>query len=428
MPMTRCDSWPALTIAILVIVANLAGCGGDDPPADTGQTPIVDETAQGSGADEASSTTVPGSQKATPSSPDPVLAIRSVLEGVRDSRGEAIWEFLPDRYQKDINSLVRELAGRMDAATWARTVKSLRRVVAMAKAKKDLLISNPGLPLQEIDQKQLGENWPTLLGLFTTILDSELADTARMAEFDGQSFFSTTGTRFLKQLRSLSATGTSDPLGRLAQAEITVVEKGQETALVRIVGSDDTEPTQPSQFLLIDGKWFPAQLSASIEESLRLARKSVNAMPQATSGTPPKNWTAILDALDSATAALEKANSTDAFNKSLADAQLALVPLLARTAASPTRPSSIETTITVLIQGTLDETARKDHIAALRTLAKSEEVPDVTSSNDATTVILTTSQPLQAIVDGIKFGKVSRIDERKRSITVIPGQRNKPGA
>ena len=76
-----------------------------------------------------------------------------------------------------------------------------------------------------------------------------------------------------------------------------------------------------------------------------------------------------------------------------------------------------------MLQGALDEKARRDHIATLRILAKSDEVPDVTSSNAATTVILSTSQSLQTLVDGIKFGKVTRIDERKRTITVVPGQR-----
>ena len=60
--------------------------------------------------------------------------------------------------------------------------------------------------------------------------------------------------------------------------------------------------------------------------------------------------------------------------------------------------------------------------------AKGDDAPDVTSSNDATTVILTTTQSIQSIVDGIKFGKVTRIDERKRTITVVPGQLNKPGS
>ena len=85
------------------------------------------------------------------------------------------------------------------------------------------------------------------------------------------------------------------------------------------------------------------------------------------------------------------------------------------------------TTITVVLQGAMDEKARRDHIAALRTLSKHQEAPDVTSSNDATTVILTTTQSIQSIVDGIKFGKVTRVDERKRTITIRPGQLNKPG-
>ena len=148
-------------------------------------------------------------------------------------------------------------------------------------------------------------------------------------------------------------------------------------------------------------------------------------MPAAGTDASRKKWLAVLDALDTSAASLQKADSPEAFNKALADAQLAVIPLLvaASTQSDEPRGSNVATSITVVLQGAIDEKARRDHIATLRILAKSDEVPDVTSSNDATTVILSTSQSIQTLVDGIKFGKVTRIDERKRTITVVPGQR-----
>ena len=65
--------------------------------------------------------------------------------------------------------MIRDFAGKMDAAVWDRTFVSLKRLVDVIRSKKNLLINNPGLPLRQIDQKQLDENWPALVGLYQAV-------------------------------------------------------------------------------------------------------------------------------------------------------------------------------------------------------------------------------------------------------------------
>ena len=404
-------------------VLGTIGCGGEGSDSIPSAAPGGGtQSATGSSADpkaEASAKVDAG---------EPELAVRAVLEGVRDGKASPIWTFLPSRYQRDINRLVQDFAGRVDAEVWDRAFVTFKRLLDVARSKKDLLINNPGLALREIDQKQLDENWPALLGLFDTLLTSELKEVKTLKTFDGQKFFAGTGTRFLDQLRTLSSTDASDPLGDLATSKISVLDRGPETARLQIgaAGTPET-PSPPRQFIVIDGQWFPSELAADLQEALRLGRVSVEAMPRAGTAESRKSWLAVLDALDTAATALEKANTVESFNKALADAQLKVIPLLATSSSDEPRNSKLVTTITVILQGAMDEKARRDHIAALRTLSKHQEAPDVTSSNDATTVILTTTQSIQSIVDGIKFGKVTRVDERKRTITIRPGQLNKPG-
>ena len=422
--------WGLLLVLLAVGAYGLVGCGGDtDNPGDS-RVPTGDNGPPAEQTDGRPATVKPGDSKGDPTAEDPSLAVRRVLQGVQDGNAAAIWTFLPSRYQRQINALVRNFAGKMDAKIWNRTFVSLKRLVDIARTKKGLLIDNPGLPLRELDQKQLDENWPALLELFDTLLTSELKDVKTLATFDGKAFSAGTGTQFLKQLRAISSNEQGDPLGQLADSQITVVDRTSDQARLRIGEAEPTEgeeppPLPPSQFIVIDGQWFPSDLSAALDETLRLGNDSIAAMPEAGTAASRKKWLAVLDALDTSATALEKADSPDAFNKALADAQLAVIPLLvaASTPADEPRTSNVATSITVVLQGSIDEKARRDHIATLRILAKSDEVPDVTSSNDATTVILSTSQSIQVIVDGIKFGKVTRIDERKRTITVVPGQR-----
>ena len=413
-------------------LVGLCGCGMMGMLGCGGETSDPVESASSSGGPKSAAGAAADPKAAVPTTVDagePDQAVRAVLEGVRDGKASAIWAFLPSRYQRDINRLVQDFAGRVDAEVWNRTFVTLKRLLEVARSKKELLINNPGLALREIDQKQLDEHWPALLGLFDTLLTSELKEVKTLKTFDGKEFFAGTGTRFLEQLRSLSSTDASDPLGGLATSRISVIDRGPETARLQIgeAGTPET-PSPPRQFIVIDGQWFPSELAADLDEALRLGRASVESMPRAGTAESRKSWLAVLDALDTAATALEKADTVESFNKALADAQLKVIPLLATSSSNEPRESSVVTTITVVLQGAMDEKARRDHIAVLRTLANSKDVPDVTSSNDATTVILTTAQSIQSIVDGIKFGKVTRIDERKRTITVRPGQRNKPGS
>ena len=418
-----------LVLALFAVgVFGLVGCGGNTNVPGDSKGEKLDNGPRVDAADGQPATSEAGDAKDIPVAEDPSLAVRRVLQGVQDGQAAAIWAFLPSRHQKEINSLVRNFADKMDAKIWNRTFVSLKRLVDIARTKKGLLINNPGLPLRELDQKQLDENWPALLELFDTLLTSELKDVKTLATFDGKSFSAGTGTQFLKQLLAISSNEQGDPLGQLADSKITVVDRTSDQAHLHIgevqpIEGEATVP--PSQFIVIDGQWFPSDLSAALEETLRLGNDSIAAMPAAGTDASRKKWLAVLDALDTSAAELEKADSPEAFNKALADAQLAVIPLLvaASTPSDEPRGSNVATSITVVLQGAIDEKARRDHIATLRILAKSDEVPDVTSSNDATTVILSTSQSIQTLVDGIKFGKVTRIDERKRTITGVPGQR-----
>ena len=414
--MTRCGLLLALGA---VSIWGTPGCGGDT----SGPEP---QASQGGAESPVGSDATPPESKDTPQAVGPPeIAVQNVLKGVRNGQAEPVWTFLPSRYQDGLDQLVQDFAGKVDAKVWNRTFVSLQRLVKVARSKKQLLINNPGLPLREMDQKQLDENWSTLMELFDILLASELREVKTLKTFRGKTFFADTGTKFLERLHSLSSADPIDPLGKLTSSKVSVIERNATTAQLRIGPPDSSGDASPARnFVIVDGQWFPADLAVDLDELLRLGRVAVDSMPK--SGTPASRtkWMTVLDAVDTSIASLEKADTPEAFNKALADAQLAVIPLLAASSGDEPRGSNLVTTITVVLQGAMDEKARRGHIAALRGLAKSDEAPDVTSSNDATTVILTTAQPLQTIIDGIKFGKVTGIDERKRTITVTPGQRS----
>ncbi|MED5446891.1 MAG: hypothetical protein VYA62_01615, partial [Planctomycetota bacterium] len=153
-----------------VTIWGTPGCG-DDGTSPEPQAP------QNGAESPAGSDATPSESKETPRVvAPPEVAVQNVLNGVRNGQAEPVWKFLPSRYQDGIDKLVQDFAGKVDAKVWNRTFVSLQRLVKVAKSKKQLLINNPSLPLREMDQKQLDENWSTLMELFDILLASELRE------------------------------------------------------------------------------------------------------------------------------------------------------------------------------------------------------------------------------------------------------------
>jgi hypothetical protein len=83
-------------VLLLALALALSGCGHDSAPSDSGASP-----AGGKAAAEAA-------PSLDPDTPDG--AIRLVIAGMQEKRPEALWNFLPASYQKDLNDLVHHFA------------------------------------------------------------------------------------------------------------------------------------------------------------------------------------------------------------------------------------------------------------------------------------------------------------------------------
>ncbi|MGH7199112.1 MAG: hypothetical protein ACREJB_00800, partial [Planctomycetaceae bacterium] len=52
------------------------------------------------------------------SGPAADVAVRTAIAGLRNDRPEALWEFLPPSYRRDVNGVVRTFALHVDEELW----------------------------------------------------------------------------------------------------------------------------------------------------------------------------------------------------------------------------------------------------------------------------------------------------------------------
>ena len=84
------------------------------------------------------------------------MAVRRVLDGLKQQNARSVWDFLSPSQQQEIQQLVRDLADRVDEPTWTRFVAASRRI-------GQLLKKLPPPPPVDADSKSASESSSTMM-------------------------------------------------------------------------------------------------------------------------------------------------------------------------------------------------------------------------------------------------------------------------
>jgi hypothetical protein len=232
-----------------------------------------------------------GGQKALEEPPAPATAdeaVRQVLSGLADGRPEVLWYALPASYQQDINDLVHEAAERTDPELWNRSFGVLGKVSRVLHEKQEFILDHPMIASQVADRKEADRNWKAVVGMFDTIVKSDLADVDTVKNMDVGVFLATTGGTFMGQLEK-AASMTEDN----AWAEFTSKMRSMQIEVVSAEGDSATLRMQPEgeqaveqHFTRVEGKWILADMAAEWDDTIANARESlVNATGQQDAAT-----------------------------------------------------------------------------------------------------------------------------------------------
>ncbi|MEX1096939.1 MAG: hypothetical protein WED34_12910 [Planctomycetales bacterium] len=326
----------------LCAVALAAGCSGET------SRPSGESVSPGAPT-EAAPTAAPADRRAAKPQADAADAVNAVFDGLRNDRPQAVWEFLPASYQRDVNRLVREFAERMDPVVWDRGVETVRRAVRLLDTHRELILHTPALagnaagaaapPPEALTE--LRAKWGGTHALLALLVDSELADLERLKEFDGGEFLAGTGRRRLAQSDALSEALGIEALDagrkeRLAGAAAELVSSSAEGAMVAIAGPHGE--IEEVSFVLVEGKWIPRALRDGWPERIGLLRRqAVEEFP----ATVERNRETILrrfETISAILARLEAAQSTAEFQAAVVAAMPEAVAMLKEIGVLPEPP------------------------------------------------------------------------------------------
>jgi hypothetical protein len=220
----------------------------------------------------------PGGADDAPKTADAVVT--DVAQGLAANRPQVLWQALPESYRRDVTDLVHEAAGSHDPEVWTKTFGVLRKATRVLGDKRDLILAHPLLAPRVAEQPELRQSWDHVVGLFGTLVDSELGDPEKMRTLDVEKFLAGTGSRLLERLRAASAAlGTQDDraqrLRTIGEVKATLLESAGDTAKVRI--EQPGEETVEETFVRVEGRWIPERLARSWPEKIAEARERMKA-------------------------------------------------------------------------------------------------------------------------------------------------------
>lgn len=265
--------WLAAGSALLAAV----GCGSPDSSGPAAQGPA--ETVTNDHSPPFASVGAAGSMVPQ----DPVTAVKTTLTAVEEGRLDQAYDFLPNSYQQDVDTLIQTFARKMDPDLWKGMVSVLEKTAEVLSTKQKFVMPvvqqfAPGGPGNDPQaERKLAENWDSLVQALELLVQSDLGDLERLKRASSRQFLGTTGRRVFALLQPLDAAGANQ-LSELGQVSVTLAgNDGEYPVVVQIQGPNDATPTE-HEFVRVDGHWIPKSLAEQWPKSIRALQDQLDRM------------------------------------------------------------------------------------------------------------------------------------------------------
>ncbi len=244
---------------------------------------------------------------------DPKGTVEAIVHHVGQNNPEVLWVALPPSYQSDVTGLVHDFAAKMDAELYDQTFALLRKIVGVMRDKKDFILDHP--MARNVDSAEAHANWDQVVGLFDTIVNSDLSSTSSLRSLDIGDFLRTDGHQLMQQFSALSKLSPEDPMAILRQASVELVKESGETATLKL--SVPNKPAEEVRFMRIEGKWLPMEMVEGWDKAIAEAHDSLEKMPSGTDEQSKAQAQMIMAMVEAVVDRMAAANSQEEFNAAL---------------------------------------------------------------------------------------------------------------
>lgn len=248
-----------------------------------------------------------GSAVAIPQTPDGT--VEAVAQSLAKDQPRAVWDAMPAKWQKDVDALVDEFAGKMDAEVYNKTFAVVGKLAGTLKSKKSLILEaldSPQMQGLPVEKEQVAARYDSIVAFLDTIAGSDASTLSGLKSLDIGSFLGSTGARLMAEARKLSelappgeANQMLEQTQKLAGLTAEVVSTEGNTATVKITTGQET---REEQMVKVDGKWVPKEMADEWDAKIAEARAGLAEM---TGEAMQQNKAQVMGVLSSIEAGLD---------------------------------------------------------------------------------------------------------------------------
>lgn len=180
-----------------------------------------------------------------PDSP-PVAAVRGLLRDVEHGHLEALAEFLPASYGKDLESLSRTLVEKLPDDVWLRLHSIVSKAVTVLKKQPEFV----GAAAENDADRQ------KLLAALDSLSQEETWDRSRWKDWDFRTLLRGPASTLLAAWQQGASTNTT----LLSETNVHLASLDGDHAVLELRSALDAEP-QTAEFVQVEGKWIPKSLA-----------------------------------------------------------------------------------------------------------------------------------------------------------------------
>lgn len=352
-------------------------------------------------------------------------AVRQLIAGLAEGKGEVLWDSLPPQYRADVNTMVRGLGAKVDPEVWKQSLGTWLRVVTLIDKKKELVAESGVLAKAPITDQQFKALTPHAAAILKMLLNSELRDTAQLQTFDGRDFcrgtFSVVLLEIKNAIRDVADVSLSQFLKDAVSIHATQVE--DDSAIVEIMIRGSQFPPIKLPMNKVGQHWIPTDLAETWPTAIAMVRSQIDTMPATTETTRSEKLKAIA-AVGKVLDGFELAKSENDFNSVLAQ----LTPFLFGTPA-PTDPATPNTpattpqpkgTVNIVVTNKLTNAQIDELVETWERLAGDPDRSevDVFEKDGQTVFVVEPVGDVSAFAKKIDFVDELELDPKNRSIRI----------
>ncbi len=215
----------------------------------------------------------------------PDAFIQATIKAV-DGQPQAMWNALPASYQKDVNEVLAQFAGKMHPQIWNDGFALAQKVVTVLEKKKDFILAHPTVA-QLVKKEDVDTGWEPTVRILSRVVHSELKTLDGVRGLNVEKFLASTiaevmddvekaGAMAAKAAPVRGAPNVGDLRAKLKTAKVTVESIEGDSAKVKIEVEGEKPDVQ--EMVKVEGKWIPKELADGWQQGVADAKKSIDGL------------------------------------------------------------------------------------------------------------------------------------------------------